>query len=117
MNTFYHLPSQIFLGVILLLVFYRTIKSAQANKLSKPFLVLWLGFWGFGIVVLFNLDKLSDISKQLGIGRGVDLIIYLSIILIFNLIYQVIIYLQSIKRQITKVVREQALGSARGWEK
>jgi len=44
----------------------------------------------------------------LGIGRGVDLAIYVSVICLFYLVYKLFIKIQSLERQITLLVRKLA---------
>lgn len=51
----------------------------------------------------------SYIAKRLGIGRGTDVVLYLSIALLYYLIFRLSISLEDTRREITEVVRKIAL--------
>ena len=61
-----------------------------------------------GIIILLP-DTTSFMAELVGIGRGADLIVYLSIVLIFYIIFQMTIKIEKIERNITKVVRTVAM--------
>lgn len=54
-------------------------------------------------------DTTSYLAELVGVGRGADLIVYLSIVLIFYIIFQMTIKIEKIERNITKVVRTVAM--------
>ena len=112
--TLYHLPSQLFIALIVCIALYHTYLGAKRNKLSKPFLTIWLSFWLLILLTIFNLDKLSLLAQTLGIGRGVDLVIYLSLIFLFYQIYHLIINQKTLTKQITQLTREIALQNTHG---
>jgi hypothetical protein len=43
------------------------------------------------------------------VGRGVDLVIYISVLILFYLIFRTLVRLDKIEKDITKIVREVAL--------
>ena len=49
------------------------------------------------------------LADRIGIGRGVDLVIYIAIVTLFYLVFRLHMKVELINRQITKVVREKAL--------
>lgn len=51
----------------------------------------------------------SYVAKRLGIGRGTDVVLYLSIALLFYLIFRLSIALEETRREITELVRKIAL--------
>lgn len=51
----------------------------------------------------------SYVARRLGIGRGTDVVLYLSIALLFYLIFRLSIALEEIRREITELVRKIAL--------
>ncbi len=70
---------------------------------------IWLIFWLLVLTATFW-PKLTDkLANFVGVGRGVDLMIYLSIIVLFFAVFKIIIKLKQIDRNITKIVREVAL--------
>jgi len=104
------LASQIFLSTIIFFILVKTIVNLRREKLiDKTFYWLWIGFW---LVVLFLIHFtgiLSSLAHLLGIGRGVDLAVYTSIILIFYLLFVFFKRLNKIEKEITKIVRDIAM--------
>ncbi len=51
----------------------------------------------------------SLLASFLGIGRGTDLVIYISLAVIFFLIFRLNVKLEMVNRDLTKMVRHEAL--------
>ncbi len=73
--------------------------------------LLWLIFWLTAEVAVWIPDLTTKVANILGIGRGADLVFYLSITLLFYLIFRIYVKIEKIERDITKVVREDALNN------
>ncbi len=54
-------------------------------------------------------QTLGFISNLLGISRPVDVIIYLSIAVMFYLIFRLYVKIETAEQEITKIVREKAI--------
>ncbi len=98
----------IFITIVLFII-YKTALSYKKNHLSKKFTFIWIFFWIIILFVLLDLQLLAKTAKLLGIGRGVDLAIYLSIITIFYLIYNLFVKIQDLEKKITKITRFHAI--------
>ena len=72
-------------------------------------MVFWILFWGVAGIIIWWPDSTSYIASAFGIGRGADLIVYTSIILIFFLLFKLHIKIESVGRDVTQVVRHIAL--------
>jgi hypothetical protein len=72
-------------------------------------LALWLLFWVGVVVAVFHPDTTSWLATKLGVGRGVDVAMYLSILMIFYLLFRSFGKLDDLDRQLTRVVRANAL--------
>jgi hypothetical protein len=71
--------------------------------------VLWTIFWFMvGFVVILP-ETTSLIANLVGVGRGVDLVIYLSILILFYLVFRILVRLDKIDKDVTKIVRTIAL--------
>lgn len=97
--------------LILLILFIITklfikIKNKQIGVLS---FLIWLVFWMCGLVFIIYQDTLNYLARILGVGRGVDVILYFSLILIFYFIFYFIVRLRKIEQQISEIVRKMAL--------
>lgn len=77
--------------------------------MPKSFTAFWLLFWFTILFLIFQPDFLSSIAHLLGIGRGVDLALYLSTIVIFYMIYRIFVRLDKFEKNITHIIREMAL--------
>lgn len=91
----------------------RAILRARDKKISIGELFFWLAIWGGLIFVVFFPNIISYIARFIGIGRGVDVIVYMSITLLFYLIFRLYVKLEETEREITKLVREHALSKRR----
>ena len=69
---------------------------------------LWLLFWA-GVVVAWLPDTTNLLANWLGVGRGVDTAMYLSILMIFYLLFRSFAKIEDLDRQLTRVVRASAL--------
>ena len=72
-------------------------------------LVLWLLFWVAVVVVVWLPDTTDLLARWLGVGRGVDTAMYLSILAIFYLLFRSFAKVEDLDRQLTRIVRANAL--------
>jgi small membrane protein len=72
-------------------------------------LFLWLLFWTAVVVVVVQPDTTSLLATWLGVGRGVDIAMYLSILMLFYLLFRSFTKIEDLDRQLTRVVRANAL--------
>lgn len=80
----------------------------NSNLTFKAF-VFWMVIWLAALIGIVNPDLTSRFAKVFGIGRGADIVIYLSIALIFYLIFRLSIFIENIRHEITRLTREIAL--------
>ncbi|MBI2596235.1 DUF2304 family protein [Candidatus Daviesbacteria bacterium] len=81
----------------------------KERKLSSFAFIFWIFVWITGTVAIFFPDLTTKIAKFVGIGRGVDIVLYASIIIIFYLLFRIYIKIEDTQRQITQVARKVAL--------
>jgi hypothetical protein len=72
-------------------------------------LELWLLFWVCVMVVALRPETTDLLANWLGVGRGVDTAMYLALLLIFYLLFRNFGKIEDLDRQLTKVVRANAL--------
>lgn len=85
------------------------IRRFSRREISLRRLLAWVVLWSAAAVVVLVPRTSERLAAALGVGRGVDVVIYLSIALLFYLQYRLFSRLDRIERDITKIVREQAL--------
>jgi len=103
------LGSQLILSVFVLFILLKTWRSYRTKQLSNSFFALWIFLWFSGLFVIFYPGFLSKIANLLNIGRGVDFALYVSIILIFYMIYKINLKIEKINRDISKLIRKIAI--------
>ena len=102
-------PIQIILIPFLFFAISRVYLRAKEGTLSPGDALFWLSLFslaGFGII---DPNFTTYLAKQLGIGRGTDVVIYISIVLLFYLIFRTNVHLENLRHDITKLVQAIAL--------
>lgn len=90
----------------------RTWIAYKRRDLSPLFSLAWVMFWVAGLALIFNQQLTVSVARKLGISRGVDLVIYISLIFIFYMIYRLLAGIESLERKITQIVRKTAIRDA-----
>lgn len=101
--------SQIILSVFILFILLKTWLSYKTRQISTSFFILWVLLWLVGLFAIFYPGLLGKIANLLNIGRGVDFALYVSIILLFYLVYKINLKIGKINRDLTKIVRKMAI--------
>lgn len=102
---------QIIIIIFALFALSRAILRFKDNKLTKNEFVFWILIWGAVILISVIPSVISPLSSVFGIGRGMDLIVYISIIILFYLIFRLYVKLESVEKEITLVVRRIAINT------
>ncbi len=103
------LPIQIFLTLFILFAASRAVMQFKGGSIRFGALLFWLSIWIVAIVAIFYPEETTRIARMLGIGRGVDIIVYLSIAILFYLVFRLNVYLEDIRTQISQLIREVSL--------
>ena len=95
--------------LFILFAFSRVVLRFKKHDVTSREFALWTFFWlGAGFVVLWP-EVLSRIAVLVRVGRGVDVAIYASLLLIFYLLFRMFARIDRIERDITQLVRTTAL--------
>jgi len=89
------------------------IKRRTGGAMSNLGTAFWICFWLLADVVVFYPNSTTVFANQLGIGRGADLVTYVSLALVFFVLFRLHVKLHEIERDITSVVRREALDSVK----
>lgn len=72
-------------------------------------LIIWLVVWS-AITFFAWWPKFSDLlANSIGIGRGVDALVYISVVALFYAEFRIYVKLQFVEHEITSLVRNLAL--------
>lgn len=97
---------QILIVLFSLVAIISILLRRQKDSLGVRATAFWILFWfAVDIVVLFP-NSTTILANTLGIGRGSDLILYLSILVIFLLLFRLNVKIEHMNRDVTKVVRK-----------
>jgi len=92
----------------------RTLIRYRRGLMRVLHLELWLLFW-VGVLVVGMRPEVTDmLAKWLGVGRATDAAMYLALLLIFYLLFRSFAKIEDLDRQLTRVVRANALREMEG---
>ena len=97
---------QILLSLFILFALIKVIGRFRAKEVSLGALVFWCIFWLVVLVVVWQPRLSTDLANRLGVGRGTDLIMYVSVAALFYFIFRLTVRIEKIEKSITKIVRE-----------
>lgn len=100
---------QILLILGFVLVFAMTWRRFSQNIITFKEAILWSFLWLSGVAVTL-IPKLTErLASLFGVGRGVDLVLYLAVAIQFFLIFKLFILNEQTERKITNLVEREAL--------
>ena len=100
---------QILVTIFIVFILLKLFLQKQKNKISLLSFLIWFLLWLAVLIVFWLPDSTTYLAAWFGIGRGADLVVYISILVIFYMIFRIFIRLNKIENEITKVVREDAI--------
>ncbi|OIO52592.1 DUF2304 domain-containing protein [Candidatus Uhrbacteria bacterium CG_4_10_14_0_8_um_filter_58_22] len=92
---------------------WRTVIKFRSGELGRFHLVLWLLLWAAAGFLVALPQATSWLAVLAGVGRGVDVAIYLSVVVLFYLTFRLFVRLEKIEHDITLLVREMGLKDRR----
>ena len=104
---------QISTALIIILFFLgRTYWQKRNNKISKIEFIFWFIFWfSAGLFIIF-IKRIDSLVASLGFSAsGIDVLSYLSIAVIFYLIFKIVIKIEKIEKNITEIVRNISINN------
>src|SRR3989344_5327219 len=101
--------TQALITLFIIFAISRVVLRFKEGKISLVALIGWFLLWSWVELVIWIPGITTDIANILGIGRGADLIIYSSIVVLFYLIFRMYVKLEDTEREITELVRKIAL--------
>ncbi len=102
-------PIQIIVIIISIFAISRVLLQVRKNVVAIDSALFWVVIWLIVISIVIYPNTINNLADIVGVGRGVDVIIYLSIIFLFYMIYRMYVRMENLEREITKLVREIAL--------
>ncbi|MDP2692387.1 MAG: DUF2304 domain-containing protein [bacterium] len=100
---------QILFTLFALFAIGSVLNRKKAGQLSLRGSIFWAGFWLLTIIAVLWPNSTTVLANALGIGRGTDFVLYISIIVIFYLLFRLHIKIEGVSRDMTKIVRKNTL--------
>ncbi len=100
---------QIILSAIALLGFERVLNRLRARQLGIGIVVVWIFGGIIFLLFVWQPNLATSLSQKLGIGRGVDAAVYVSVAVLFYAILRIFLRLERQENHITTLVSEIAL--------
>lgn len=97
------------LWFVVALAFFLTWKRQRQGAIPTFEALAWSGVWIVAAIVVARPDTTTDIAQFLGVGRGADLILYGAVITLLILVFQLHVAHYKLERQLTELIRKQAL--------
>jgi hypothetical protein len=88
---------------------WAAVSRFRKGNMGLKQLVLWAVLWAAIVAVVLKPELASEAARRLGVGRGADVVVYLSIVALFYLQFRQFARMEDQERQITKLARELAL--------
>ncbi|MBI5023318.1 MAG: DUF2304 family protein [Candidatus Magasanikbacteria bacterium] len=99
---------QILLSLFIFFALIKVIGRWRAKEVSLGALIFWCVFWLIVLVVVWQPRLSTELANRLGVGRGTDLIMYVSVAALFYFIFRLTVRIEKMEKNITKIVKEIA---------
>lgn len=96
---------------LIFIVFFvlRIIYQRQKKQISIQEFIFWLIFWVIAGLAIGFIKQIDNFVAKLGFsGKGIDVLLYLAVAILFYFVFRLRIKLEKIERNITKIIREIA---------
>lgn len=100
---------QILFVLFALLAMSQVVRRKKDGLLSTLGLVFWIIVWIAAIGAVLWPNSTQFLADSFGIGRGTDFVVYISLAAMFFALFRLHIKIESMQRDLTKVVRKDAL--------
>ena len=100
---------QYVLIIILVAMLVVTIRRAHQGVVPWREAAGWSVLWVAAAVGVLLPQTTSFLARAIGVGRGVDLVVYVSVTLLFVLVFRLFVTVDRLDQKLTELVRRDAL--------
>lgn len=101
--------AQVFLISLVVAAMVLVVIRYRQRKIASSGFLMWLALWVVATGIILFPESTIWIARAVGIGRGVDLVLYVSVILTLYLIFRLYVRIEQVERGMTQVIRAIAL--------
>ncbi len=102
-------PIQIVLLAFTFFALTRVYLRAKEKVLTPKMAIFWFAVWTAAAVGIILPKTTAGVAQFFGVGRGVDVMVYMSLVLIFYLIFRIYVMIEDLRHELTTIVRNVAL--------
>ncbi len=110
-------PIQIIIALFSLFAYSRIILRFKDKKINNGEFIFWTFIWVGLIVFSLFPQILTLLTKPFGVGRPIDVLVYLGVIALFYLVFKLYVKVDETEKEITKIVRFNAINNAKNKSK
>lgn len=100
--------------VIIAFFLARLYWQKQKNHIGMNEFLFWLAFWILAAILIISLKFIDKFVAGLGFsGSGIEILLYLSVAVLFYFIFRLRLKFEKIERDITKIAQHIALKEKR----
>ena len=103
---------QIIVSFFVGFLYLEILSEFKKKNLSLFNFAFWSLVWFAVLVVVWFPSLTSNLAHTLGIVRGMDAVVYLSIVVLFYLAFKILVKIEKTQRDISKIVRQNALSGS-----
>lgn len=109
-------PIEALLTLFALFAWSRALLRFRSKVINPKELFFWSILWLAVIIIVFIPGKTTALAKLLGMGRGFDAMVFLSVIALFYGVYRLYIKANEQEKEITKLVKALALKNVKKYK-
>ena len=91
--------------IFVVFVIVKTIRQHRNKQVSTPSMYIWLGFWILLALAALSPKSTDIFASYVGVARGADLLVYISILILFYSIFRLLARVQKLQQEMTLLVR------------
>lgn len=104
------MPQQIIALALIVFFLIKLLKQKKKNIITINEFRFWLAFWSLSALAILFIKDLDKLLKALGFtASGINFLAYSSILVLFYLIFRLRLKLVKIEKDITTIIRNEAL--------
>jgi len=105
---------QIVLVAFILFATSRVLLRIKEKVISVQAGFFWILIWLAAFIGVILPKTTTKLASYFGVGRGVDVIVYMSLALLFYLVFRIYVMIEDIRHEITFLIRQLALQNSSG---
>lgn len=100
---------QIIALALIAIFIWRLIAQKKSKKIGQNEFIFWLSFWILGTVAIIFIRQIDNLVGLLGFSSGINFLLYLTVIILFYLVFKLRLALAKMDSNLTVIVRKLAL--------